>query len=407
RLRRDLLRRAGAARLEGAVRGPGPRIPGPRPYQRQGSGVAAARPRRVLGDLRPGHALHRHDRVGARGRRRQSRKGQAQTGQEVSPVAGTRRHLSGRHHPFDRLSRPRPLRPRDRHQSRQDQPRALRSRLGQGRADDAATGDVRSLQSAIDRHTCRDRGALPSPACGGGLGRGWQKDSCLRSPSPSLPVNGGGSRPSPLLLFEPNPRPLKAMTALQPLRADRLKAMLADGQELAIVDLREELIFSQGHLLFARSVPLSRLELKFARLVPRRGTRIVLYDDADGLVERAADILPPARYTSLHALDGGVAAWAAAGFELFSGVNVPSKAFGEFVEHASATPSIDAGELERLMRERSDIVVLDSRPFDEYQRVSIPSAVNVPGAELVLRIRDLAPSPQTMVVVNCAGRTRS
>ena len=124
--------------------------------------------------------------------------------------------------------------------------------------------------------------------------------------------------------------------------AGALKAMLADGQELAIVDLREELIFSQSHLLFARSVPLSRLELKFARLVPRRGTRIVLCDDADGLVERAADILARAGYTNLHALDGGVAAWAKAGFELFSGVNVPSKAFGEFIEHASATPSIDA-----------------------------------------------------------------
>src|SRR5207249_176243 len=48
-----------------------------------------------------------------------------------------------------------------------------------------------------------------------------------------------------------------------------------------------------------------------------------------------------------------------------------------------------------------------SRPFDEYHRVSIPSAVNVPGAELVLCIRDLAPSPETLVVVNCAGRTRS
>src|SRR5215469_12929944 len=125
--------------------------------------------------------------------------------------------------------------------------------------------------------------------------------------------------------------------------AGALKAMLADGQELAIADLREELIFSQSHLLFARSVPLSRLELKFARLVPRRGTRIVLCDDADGLVERAADILTRAGYTNLYALDGGVAAWAAAGFELFSGVNVPSKAFGEFIEHASATPSIDAG----------------------------------------------------------------
>ena len=31
----------------------------------------------------------------------------------------------------------------------------------------------------------------------------------------------------------------------------------------------------------------------------------------------------------------------------------------------------------------------------------------MPGAELVLRIRDIAPSPETMVVVNCAGRTRS
>src|SRR5215831_3368708 len=189
--------------------------------------------------------------------------------------------------------------------------------------------------------------------------------------------------------------------------AGALKAMLADGQELAIVDLREELIFSQSHLLFARSVPLSRLELNFARLVPRRGTRIVLCDDGDGLVERAAEILARAGYTNLHALAGGVAGWAQAGLELFSGVNVPSKAFGEFVEHACATPSISAEELNGLIGSGTDMVVLDSRPFDEYQRVSIPTGVNVPGAELVLRVHDIAPSPDTLVVVNCAGRTRS
>src|SRR2546429_6961250 len=95
--------------------------------------------------------------------------------------------------------------------------------------------------------------------------------------------------------------------------AGALKAMLVDGQELALIDLREELIFSQGHLLFARSVPLSRLELKFARLVPRLSTRIVLCDDADGLVERAAEILQRSGYGNLFYLDGGVAAWAAAG----------------------------------------------------------------------------------------------
>jgi rhodanese-related sulfurtransferase len=193
----------------------------------------------------------------------------------------------------------------------------------------------------------------------------------------------------------------------RPLDARALKAMLSDGAELALVDLREELIFSQNHVLFARSVPLSRLELKFANLVPRRSTRIVLCDDGDGLVARAAEILFHSGYTSIFALDGGIAAWTAAGLELFSGVNVPSKAFGEFVEHESATPSIDASELDRLIRAGTDMVVLDSRPFDEYQRVSIPTAVNVPGAELVLRVRDLAPSPDTLVVVNCAGRTRS
>jgi rhodanese-related sulfurtransferase len=189
--------------------------------------------------------------------------------------------------------------------------------------------------------------------------------------------------------------------------ASTLRGMIADGGELAVADVREELIFSQRHLLLARSLPLSRLELKFAQLVPRRTTRVVLCDDNDGLAERAATILARNGYSSLSILDGGVDAWAAAGFELFSGVNVPSKAFGEFIEHANHTPSIAAEQLERLLREHADLVVLDSRPFDEYTRVSIPTSTNVPGAELVLRAREIAPSPDTLVVVNCAGRTRS
>jgi rhodanese-related sulfurtransferase len=194
---------------------------------------------------------------------------------------------------------------------------------------------------------------------------------------------------------------------MQRLTPRELKAMLGDGEELALVDVREELIFSQGHLLWARSVPLSRLELNFARLVPRRATRVVLCDEADGLAARAGAILEASGYTNVSVLDGGVKAWEQAGYELFSGVNVPSKAFGEFVEHTSHTPSIAADELAALMRDGTDMVVLDSRPFDEFFRVSIPTGVNVPGAELVLRVHDLAPSPDTLVVVNCAGRTRS
>jgi len=189
--------------------------------------------------------------------------------------------------------------------------------------------------------------------------------------------------------------------------AHDLKAMLADSGELALLDVREELIFSRGHLLHARSLPLSRLELKIRALVPRQATRIVLVDDDDGLAQRAAGVLARLGYTDVAVLDRGGAAWTAAGFELFSGINVPSKAFGEFVEHADGTPNIGAEELEKLLRERADVVVLDSRPFDEYSRMSIPTGIDVPGAELVLRARDLVPSPDTTIVVNCAGRTRS
>jgi rhodanese-related sulfurtransferase len=183
--------------------------------------------------------------------------------------------------------------------------------------------------------------------------------------------------------------------------------MIDDGGELAPIDVREELIFSQNHLLLARSVPLSRFELRFPTLVPRHATRIVLCDDDDGLAERAAAILARNGYSDVSILAGGIAAWGAAGFELFSGVNVPSKAFGEYIEHVNDTPNVAAHELEKLLRDGTDLVVLDSRPFDEYARVSIPTSTNVPGAELVLRAREIAPSPQTLVVVNCAGRTRS
>ncbi len=194
---------------------------------------------------------------------------------------------------------------------------------------------------------------------------------------------------------------------MQSVSPQALKAMLGDGQELALVDLREELIYSQNHLLWARSVPLSRLELRFARLVPRRATRIVLCDDNDGLCQRAAGILTRAGYTDVAYLDGGVAGWEKAGFVLFSGMHVPSKAFGEYIEHETGTPSVSAGELDAMMRGGADIKVLDSRPFDEYSRISIPTGINVPGAELVLRVRDLVPSPDTTIIVNCAGRTRS
>ena len=106
-------------------------------------------------------------------------------------------------------------------------------------------------------------------------------------------------------------------------------------------------------------------------------------------------------------MKGGLKAWRDAGYEVFTGVNVPSKAFGEVVEHENDTPRIDAADLQKLVDAKTDLVILDSRPMPEFNNMSIPGGIDCPGAELVYRVKDFAPSPKTLVVVNCAGRTRS
>jgi rhodanese-related sulfurtransferase len=196
----------------------------------------------------------------------------------------------------------------------------------------------------------------------------------------------------------------------EPRRLDpaSLRAELDDGGEIALLDLREEGAFStKGHPFFAVPAPLGRLELLLDRLVPRQGTRIVLTDADGSLLDDGAQRLRALGYSNVAVLAGGAAAWAAAGHELFTGVNVPSKAFGEVIETELGTPHVTPEDLVRLRGSGAPVVVLDSRPADEFRRMSIPGALDCPGAELVLRAREAAPDPTTRIVVNCAGRTRS
>jgi rhodanese-related sulfurtransferase len=189
--------------------------------------------------------------------------------------------------------------------------------------------------------------------------------------------------------------------------ARQLKTLLHDGGEIAVLDAREEGVFARRHLLLASCVPLSRLELLVDDLVPRRTARVVWCGDGDGTALLAARRMAVLGYQDVAVLDGGIAAWEAAGYRLYSGVHVPSKAFAEVVEHEAATPWISAPDLKALIDSGADIAIFDSRSYEEYHNNSIPIATSVPGAELVYRFADLTPSPATTVIVNCGGRTRS
>lgn len=186
-----------------------------------------------------------------------------------------------------------------------------------------------------------------------------------------------------------------------------VKQALKGKEEVAFIDVREEGEHGLGHPLLSVNIPYSRLEAEFALRVPRRSTHIVLLGDQLGSGDKAALRLHYLGYRNVHVLAGGANGWTDAGYELFDGTNVPSKAFAEILEIEAQTPHVTADELVEIRKSGVDHVLLDSRTPEEFGRFHVPGARSAPGVELVYRAESLIPSEDTLVVVSCAGRTRS
>ena len=187
--------------------------------------------------------------------------------------------------------------------------------------------------------------------------------------------------------------------------ADMLRVMLAGPEEHALIDLRREGEFAQGHLFFASNVPRAFMELRIEHLIPRKETPIVIVDRG-AYADDIGEAIGAFGYHNVSVLEGESAGWERAGGKLYSGLNVPSKAFGEFVEMTAKTPHIGPEDLKKR-QDVGEVTVLDSRPLAEYQVMSIPGAINCPGAELLYRYSAIRPARDVTIVVNCAGRTRS
>lgn len=179
--------------------------------------------------------------------------------------------------------------------------------------------------------------------------------------------------------------------------------------ETALLDVREQGEFSRSHTLLASCVPLSRLECLVPDLVPCKKVTVFLMDGGqdDDRAERAGQKLASLGYEHVIVMTGGMAAWLEAGLVEAEGVGALSKGFGEYVEKECMTPRLEPQEVYALLNSDAPSIVIDVRPQTEYTRMNIPGSINLPGCEVTYRFADAVPDPETTVIINCAGRTRS
>ena len=184
---------------------------------------------------------------------------------------------------------------------------------------------------------------------------------------------------------------------------------MAAGATIALIDVREHGEYNSAHIPGASLLPRRLLEYQMEPLVPFKGVRVIVCDDDGRRAALAADTLERMGYGQVSVLGGGTNRWVSEGYPTEWGMNVPSKDFGEKLEVVHHVPGMDAQELHDRVARGDKLVILDTRTPEEYLRACIPGGRSVPGGELALRIPDIMKDldPDTTIVINCAGRTRS
>jgi rhodanese-related sulfurtransferase len=174
----------------------------------------------------------------------------------------------------------------------------------------------------------------------------------------------------------------------------------------AVFDVRERGEFNLGQISNATSLPRSQIEFRIVELVPDRRIPIVVYDEGEGRAALAARTLGEFGYENISILDGGLPEWRKEKLPAVSGQR-SSKASSarRFIMKEPFPKSPE--ELKSLQERAADPIIFDVRTPEEYGRFCIPGGFNVPGGDLILWAGMLRRKPETTVVVNCAGRTRS
>lgn len=194
---------------------------------------------------------------------------------------------------------------------------------------------------------------------------------------------------------------------MQSISRDTLRRILDKEQQYALLDIREPGEYNLGHIPGATLLPRRDIEFRIRYLIPVRDTQIILVGDGGKRELLTAATLETGGYRKVEILEGGFPGWSKAGYATETGVNVPSKEFGERVHIEFNVPEIEPADLRSRIDHGEPFLIFDARAPEEYARFCIPGGLNVPGGDLILWAEELKNKANIPVVINCAGRTRS
>jgi rhodanese-related sulfurtransferase len=152
-----------------------------------------------------------------------------------------------------------------------------------------------------------------------------------------------------------------------------------------VLDLRAPRPFARGHVPGALTMQFNRADLADrAELLLPRDRPLVVHAEPEPIARVAVDLLAAAGFDVLGSLDGGLAAWRAAG------------------RPAAELPLIDVDELHARLGE---LEVIDVREPFEYRHEHVPGARLLPSGEAWSRLDE--PAADRPLAVICGDQTRS
>ena len=93
-----------------------------------------------------------------------------------------------------------------------------------------------------------------------------------------------------------------------------LKSMLDKGDKIQFIDVREQEEWDDFHIEGATLVPLSEFQAKYEAALPDKNATIVLQCRSGKRSMNACMFLLSKGYSDLNNLEGGIMAWAEAGY---------------------------------------------------------------------------------------------